>query len=175
MDLQTDEQKYQGVHDKSDVFPERLQNGSGWGAHSLLRAKIANHQPRRCGRDDAGQTQMISKHITAVGNDGGESDLDLRIVDRLRDLARRVPQRKPENRSPYDRQKKLTDSLSSAQSACNDANKQDLENDYRRPVIQEALALNNDRKPLIHSEVFEDGKHGNWVRSRDDGAEQERY
>ena len=58
-------------------------------------AKIANHQSRRCGRNDTRQVQMIGEQITAVGNDGGQSDLNLRIVNRLRDLASRVPHAKP--------------------------------------------------------------------------------
>src|SRR5205814_2100297 len=131
MNLQSYEQKHQGVHDKSDVFPKRLQGSSGSGAHSSLRAKIADDQARRCRRNHPRQMQMIGKKIAAVGNDGGNGDLDLRIIDRLRDLARRVPQCRPENRSSYDSPEKLRNSISRAQSAGESPGKYDLEQDYR--------------------------------------------
>ena len=51
--------------------------------------------------------QVIGKEITAVGNDCGESDLDLRIVNRLRNLARGEPQYRPESSSSYNGQEKL--------------------------------------------------------------------
>src|SRR5207302_5108483 len=75
----------------------------------------------------------------AVCNDGGQSDLNLRIIDRLRDLASRVPHAKPEGRSPYDCQEKPLDSHSSTESAGNHGSKQNLENDHRRPIIQKTL------------------------------------
>ena len=89
--------------------------------------------------------------------------------------ARGVPQCRPESSSPYDCQEKLPDSLSRAQPARNDSSEQDLENDHGRPIVQQTLALNNDGKPLIHSEVFEDGEDGNRIGCRDDRPEQQRY
>ncbi len=115
--------------------------------------------------------QVICEQITAVGNDGGQGDLNLRIVDRLCDLASCVPHTKPENRSPYDCQEKLPDSFSSTESAGNHSSKQNLENDHSRPVIQQTLTLNDDRKPLVHLESFEDGKHGDGICGGDDRTE----
>src|SRR6267143_5346983 len=118
--------------------------------------------------------QVIGKKITAVGNDGSKSDLDLRIIDRLSDLARHVPQCRPEHRSSEDCPEEQRDSLSRAQATRNDASKQDLENNHRRPVIQETLTLNDDREPLLHSEVLEDGKYGNRICGRNDRPKQQR-
>jgi len=84
----------------------------------------------------------------------------------------RVPQGRPKNRSAYGCPEKLPDSLSGAQSARNDAGKQDLEHDYRGPVIQQAFALNDDREAFVHCEVFENSKHGNRIGCGDDRAEE---
>src|SRR5207244_2573232 len=104
-----------------------------------------------------------------------KSDLDLRIVNRLRHLARGVPQYRPESSSPYNGQEKLPDSPSRAQPARNDSSEQDLKNDHGSPIVQQTLALNNDGKPFVHFEVFEDGEDGNGIRRRDDRPEQQRY
>lgn len=80
---------------------------------------------------------MIRKEITTVGNDRGESDLDLGIVNRLRNSARGAPQCRPESSSPYNGQEKLPDSLSRAQPARNDSSEQDLKNDHGSPIVQQ--------------------------------------
>src|SRR6266700_4198396 len=103
--------------------------------------------------------EMMGNEITAIGNDGGQSDSDFRVVDLVGNLARRVSKCKPKKCSSSDRPDKLCNSFSRVQAADRDARKQDLEDHYRRPVIQETLAFNDDGKPFVHSKVFENGEH----------------
>src|SRR5438477_10879322 len=118
--------------------------------------------------------QMVGQKITAIGHDGGNRDLDLRIVDGLRDLTSDVAKKRPDSRSPYDGQEKLPDAFSRAESTRKNAGKQDLEKDHCCSVVQKTLSLDNDREPFIHVEGFEDGEDGNRIGGRDDGPEQKR-
>src|SRR5215467_11147479 len=67
----------------------------------------------------------------------------------------------------------LAEAYGDAQVSCHGTHGHDAEQDRRRAVVEEALALDDDGQPLAHRQVLEDGEDRDRIRSRHQGSEGE--
>ena len=114
MYLKSNQQKDQGVHEEGDIGPKRLQGGFSLRT-AICCTQIADNEARRCGRNDPRQVQLIGEELTAVGNDGSESDLYFSVIDRSGEPARCIAEEGAKDCSSEYREEKLAHSLRNAQ------------------------------------------------------------
>ena len=110
----------------------------------------------------------------AIRRDGREGDLDRGIVDALDDVRHREPGRCAEgDTQPHDLDE-LKDTGRDADPTAANGRIHYREEHDRCPVVDQALAFDEQGQPLGRTEALEEGHDGDGIRGRDDRGEHER-
>jgi hypothetical protein len=110
-----------------------------------------------------------------VGRDGGEGDLDHRVLDALGELRRGEAQQGADQRAARDDPHEVQQGVGHRERAAGDPREHEGEHHHRGAVVEQALALHQHREALGRAEALEqtddrDGVGGGEERGEDQGV-----
>ncbi len=106
-----------------------------------------------------------------VRHDRRERDLDAGLVDVRGQLAAGITQRGTERRAAQDHRRETRQPLPDAHASAERRGQQDLEEDDGRPVVEEALAFDDERQAAIEAQLAEQRHDRDRVGRADERAE----
>src|SRR5258708_7401420 len=103
--------------------------------------------------------KMMGQQVAAIGDDGGQRNLNVRVVNVFRNPADQVSEAESQNSPAGHSQQKTAHALQNARISREIGRQQDLKQHHGGAVIQQAFTFNQKRQPLVHPQVFKKGQH----------------
>ena len=170
--VHADEQEDEGVGQEGHVLPEVEEDDAGGGGHAR-GAQVAVDDA--CGHhgQHAAHVELLGQEVAAVGQDGGQGDLDEVVVDAGDDLGDEVAQAEADDQPARGDHEEVGHPFPDGEGAPEHQPQDDGEDHDGRAVVEEALPLHEQGEAAGRAQGPEGGHHGHRIRGGDEGAEEQ--
>ena len=168
--LQPDKAEEEGIDDEGEDLPHRRAVEPRLHAGQLGRAPTHVHAYRDDG-EHARDAERGRRKVGEVAGEKGDRDLNRRVVELAPDGGDQVADHETEGNATRGRPDQPKTGVPDGEAAGDDGDHRHPVEHERRPVVDQALALDDRDDPSRDTEPTRDRGRGEWIGGRDNRAE----
>ena len=175
LQLQSDDQKQQGIDDKFDHLPKAVQGLAGLVGHRVDLAVVADNHSGDHDGDNPGEVKGLGQQRRPEGDDHGDRDLQQVIVQPFEQMIGPDPNGNPDYGPAAGHHQELGQRVTEVELGLTvDHFQNDHEDHHAGPVIEQALPFQYRAQPFGRADPAQDRKHRNRIGRGDDRPEEHR-